>query len=203
MEKASLTIVVYFSAMELLRHVQRYYTLRHHRATVSTVDNRTYYVLSGVQAANLLAQTRLSLKRLIQSFSLTESIDPDIRLYIRRITAIFPNGEGLQLYEIDHTRDPNLAYTLNKTDGFFFCLKTKDQWSQAETLLFLAIHELTHAGLAAFEQFENGFSVHSPQFKKVEKFVYEKAAQLQMLDYRTIPGRSHCDGILLDPTVAQ
>jgi hypothetical protein len=199
--KIALTIVVYYGTLHMLTVLQKKFMLRRHQRIQAT--NKSYfYVVHGKEAANLLAQTKENMQKLLSSLPL-EYEDKEIESFVRNLKNRFSNGENIKLYEIDNKYDKNLAYTLNKTQGFFLCLKQNDKsFANKDTILFLAIHELTHAGMSEYSEKKNGYSVHSPKFKKFESFLYQKAKDINLLDPKSLIGMSHCGGRLVDPSKA-
>lgn len=195
----SFLLLFYFSTVEVFKGAQKHYYLWNHKRLFSPVTRKFYYVLHGQKAADLLGATEQQIKRLLQSLEPNQVKDPEIQEFIFRLRQSFPDSQNLQFFEIDTKQETSLAYTLNKTEGFYLCLSNPN----VSSLVFLAIHELAHAGSQSFEVFLNGRTIHSPKFKKMEQFLYEKAENLGILKLSEVVGREHCSATLVPPERAQ
>ena len=192
----------------ILKTLENYLTLRNHRR-VRGSDGANYYVVdrNGWQAAaEILVKTRAGLLRLLDELDTKrkhQELPPTLESQILRLLRQFPQGRGIQLYEIDATVDESLAYTRNKTEGFFLCLRDKHGvLASPDSVLFLALHEFAHSAIPFYDPQRNGQTVHSEAFKQLEMYFYEIAKELQLLDPSTLPGRRHCNAILVDPRSA-
>ena len=170
-----------------IRIFQRQKLLKRQKLAKSSIDNDYYWVINGKAAADLLAETRQKMYQLIHSLPESNG-DIEIDSLVRRLKHLFPFPSFIQVMELDSKEEDGLAFTWNKTDGFFFCLEdeiSKTQLGRGDIILFLAIHELTHSAMLPFE-----IKSHSSNFKKMEKYLYDQAKRVGFLDPNRIPKTS-------------
>lgn len=200
-----LSFFVVLVTVRVLKLLDFYRAIRNHERVIAS-DGEIYYVLQQKDrqaAANILAYVRSGLISLLfelEKQSKGEKVPAKNRPFVARLLRRFPNGQRIHLYEINGKSEKSIAYTKNKTEGFYLCLRDQEgRLHPKEQALFLAIHELTHAGMISFEPEANGRTVHSESFRTYEKFLYTIAGEIGLLDASGLPGRPHCGAYLIAP----
>jgi hypothetical protein len=88
--------------------------------------------------------------------------------------------------------DNDVAYTVNKGDAVRLCLRdTKNKYviQDINTLMFVALHELTHISIPAID--------HPPEFWKTFKFILTEASSINIytpINYKVYP-ITYCNGM--------
>lgn len=175
----------------------------------SDLDGSSYWVLrtNNTQneklAADTLARVRIAIVHFIQQlYNRMQETPLEFQKYIQRLVYLFPDGRNLHINELDSSKGNILAINRNKTDGIFLCMRKSRQSMEiadVATLIYIAIHELTHSAIETFEEFDNGVSRHGPEFKLVEKYFYKKARDFGIINPDTIPGTTLCDTLVPRP----
>lgn len=151
------------------------------RCIISTVDGNKYCVRERSrvnEAADLLAQTVYKCKKFVLFMVKTH---PNNEITQRLVKGFNPQQIQETLPTSEHT-----AYSENKGEKVAFCLnKSKNNNTRlidSNTLMFVALHELTHIGTASVG--------HTPEFWSNFKFVLENASDANLynpVDYKKEP----------------
>lgn len=152
------------------------------KCVISKVDGNTYCVRDREKvdaAADLLAKTTDKCKQLVQYMQKTH---PDNPITIRLVKGFNPQRVVETLPTSEFT-----AYSENKGEKIAFCLNPKkkgnvDELIDEHTLMFVAIHELSHVGTKSIG--------HKTEFWENFKFLLEnaKAAGIhEPTDYKQKP----------------
>jgi len=108
----------------------------------SSVDNQEYLVRNRddkEDAANLLANINLKLKKLIEILELRYGDNENV---LRLINKFNPNKIRESISNTKHT-----SYSVNKGEKIVFCIRNKtkaERLIKINTMMFVAIHELAH-----------------------------------------------------------
>jgi len=137
------------------------------KCVISKVDGNTYCVRDREKvdaAADLLAKTTDKCKQLVQYMQKTH---PDNPITIRLVKGFNPQRVVETLPTSEFT-----AYSENKGEKIAFCLNPKkkgdvDELIDEHTLMFVAIHELSHVGTKSIG--------HKTEFWENFKFLLENA----------------------------
>jgi len=149
----------------------------------STVDFQEYWVrdkIDKTQAANVLANIKLNMIKLIEYLKENINKFPENMSYIKDLVSRTKN-----IYIMETPQDDKYtSYTINKGEKIVFCLRSKvlEQIHDMNTLMYVVIHELGHVGCPEFG--------HTPLFKKIFKFLLEQSIQIDIyepIDYRINP----------------
>ena len=151
------------------------------RCIISTVDGKKYCVRerNNVQkASNLLARTTENIEYLVENVGQRYSTRDNVKRLVENFN---PKTIKETLPTSEYT-----AYTENKGEKMAFCLNKKknndDNLIDANTLMFVAIHEVAHImteSVGHTEEFWNNF-----------KFLLENAVDLKIytpVDYKNEP----------------
>lgn len=160
------------------------------KCIVSSVDGNKYCVRERVhveEAADLLAQTTYKCRMFVVYMAKTHTNNE----FTKRLVAGF-NPKRIQetLPTSEHT-----AYSENKGEKIAFCLtksKTGSTLIDPNTLMFVALHELTHVGTVSVG--------HTPEFWRNFKFVLENAKNANLykpVDYKKKP-KGYCGMTISD-----
>lgn len=151
------------------------------RCVISTVDGNKYCVRERSrvnEAADLLAQTVHKCKKFVLFMAKTH---PNNEITQRLVKGFNPQQIQETLPTSEHT-----AYSENKGEKVAFCLnkskKNNTRLIDPNTLMFVALHELTHIGTASIG--------HTPEFWSNFKFVLENASDANLynpVDYKKEP----------------
>jgi len=157
----------------------------------STIDNNEYFVRDLQDkniAANKLAFIRQNKIKLVNHMLSQFPDDP-------RVTRLKYRYKPNKISE--GPEDPKLtSYTLNKGEKVVYCLRSKkhkNELHEKNTLMFVAIHELSHIMSVT--------KGHNDEFKKNFKFLLENAVKIgiyQPIDYSKSP-QEYC-GININET---
>lgn len=150
----------------------------------SRIDGHEYIVINKHDkqvAADLLAQVKSALSKLVQSISSVSDKHENTDLLIRRFnpSAIVESGP--------HTSYS--TYTLNKGEKIVFCLRARDEDERLHDLnllVFVAIHELAHIMTKS--------QGHTQEFKDNFLYLLEQAIKIgvyQPENFRDQP-RKYC-----------
>ena len=108
----------------------------------STVDGRQYLVRNRkdkLEAANLLAEIRARLIRLVEYLKTNYISDPKVSRLVNKFN---PDAISESIPNTSYT-----SYSVNKGEKIVFCIRAKDETAQLvdiNTMMFVAIHELAH-----------------------------------------------------------
>jgi len=160
------------------------------KCVVSTVDGNKYCVRERANlepAADLLAQTTYKCRKLVVHMAKKH---PDNEITKRLVDGFDPKRIQETLPTSEHT-----AYSENKGEKIAFCLtksKTDSNLIDPNTLMFVALHELTHVGTSSVG--------HTPEFWRNFKFVLENAKDANIynpVDYKKKP-KGYCGMTISD-----
>jgi len=141
------------------------------------------------QAADLLADVKAKLGRLVENLKTNHSSKPEAK----RIIESFDNIRFVETLPTSvHT-----AYSENKGEKIALCLNKYEKLGNKKlidnnTLMFVALHELSHVGTES--------EGHEPEFWNNFKFLLQEASKLgiyQPIDYKKEPA-SYCGDKLTD-----
>jgi len=110
----------------------------------STVDGREYRVRDlpdKQEAANLLANLRLSLGKLMDSLSQSYPNKPQVQRLVQNFRAD-PDRFLESTPDAEHT-----SYSVNKGESVHFCLRQRDGTENLvnqDVMMFVALHEMSH-----------------------------------------------------------
>lgn len=160
------------------------------KCIISSVDGNKYCVRERIhleEAADLLAQTTYKCRMFVLYMAKTHTNHE----FTKRLVAGF-NPKRIQetLPTSEHT-----AYSENKGEKIAFCLtksKTGSTLIDPNTLMFVALHELTHVGTVSVG--------HTPEFWRNFKFVLENAKNANLykpVDYKKKP-KGYCGMTISD-----
>ncbi len=204
-------VVLFATTSVVMNRIDLYMLTRSHVLVKSTVNGLAYSVLDKPEkqaAADLLARVRAAcvmviheVERMVHARGLA-GIDSEVREGVKRLLRLMPNGDNLTLYEMDYSKEDQIAYNRNKTDGIFVCLRrdvTTGELADDDTVLYIVLHEIGHTMTPHFDPMVGGGTVHSPLFRKHEAYLHGVAERLGMLNRASIPGRVHCRSVLTKP----
>lgn len=146
----------------------------------SMVNGKRYLVRNmndKQEAADLLATISTKLAQLVQYLSQNVSKYPKKKGEIQRLVSRFnpdkvsERGTGFNYGEMS-------TYTVNKGEAMVFCLRTRDTYERLHdknTLLFVAIHELTHIATRT--------EGHTEEFKANNTFLLKAAMDAGIYQY--------------------
>ena len=133
---------------------------------------------------------------------ITSDIKSGVSLLLRKTN----NINTIKLHELDYTQTRALAFNVDKSEHIFICLRRdlkSGQFADDATVLFIALHELAHTMHQKFDPHdEKGFTIHSPQFKKYERFLMTVTENMGVLKPSMIIGTAHCGSVIMDPSTA-
>ena len=151
------------------------------RCIVSTVDGKKYCVRerNNIQkASNLLANTTDKMKQLVKNMGVKYPTRDNVQRLVENFN---PSAIKETLPTSEYT-----AYSENKGEKLAFCLKKKkgnnDNLIDSNTLLFVAIHELSHIMSSTVG--------HNDEFWNNFKFLLENAVEMKIyvpVDYKKDP----------------
>jgi hypothetical protein len=150
------------------------------KCIVSDVDGKKYCVRERAQleqAADLLARTTEKCNMLVGHLKETK---PNHEITKKLVDGYNPKTIQETLPTSEHT-----AYSENKGEKIAFCLNTRkggNKLIDENTLMFVALHELTHVGTTSIG--------HTPDFWRNFKFILENAIEIKIykpVDYRKHP----------------
>jgi hypothetical protein len=151
------------------------------RCIVSTVDGKKYCVRerNNIQkASNLLANTTDKMKQLVKNMGVKYPTRDNVQRLVENFN---PTAIKETLPTSEYT-----AYSENKGEKLAFCLNKKkgnnDNLIDSNTLLFVAIHELSHIMSSTVG--------HNDEFWNNFKFLLENAVEMKIyvpVDYKKDP----------------
>ena len=151
------------------------------RCIVSTVDGKKYCVRerNNIQkASNLLASTTDKMKQLVKNMGVKYPTRDNVQRLVENFN---PTAIKETLPTSEYT-----AYSENKGEKLAFCLNKKkgnnDNLIDSNTLLFVAIHELSHIMSSTVG--------HNDEFWNNFKFLLENAVEMKIyvpVDYKKDP----------------
>lgn len=162
------------------------------KCIVSSRDGNKYCVRDRrdlPQAADLLADVKAKLGRLVENLKTNHSSKPEAK----RIIESFDNIRFVETLPTSvHT-----AYSENKGEKIALCLNKNEKLGDKKlidnnTLMFVALHELSHVGTES--------EGHEPEFWNNFKFLLQEATKLgiyQPVDYKKEP-TPYCGDKLTD-----
>ena len=160
------------------------------KCIISTIDGNKYCVRERAnleQAADLLAQTTYKCKKFVIYMAKKH---PQNEVTKKLVDGFNPKRIQETLPTSEHT-----AYSENKGEKIAFCLtksKTNPKLIDENTLMFVALHELTHVGTSSIG--------HTPEFWRNFKFVLENATEAGLykpVDYKKQP-KGYCGMTISD-----
>jgi predicted metal-dependent hydrolase len=150
----------------------------------SELDNKEYLVRNREDsklAANLLAQIKSNLEKLVNYLKNNNSKDERIQRLVEKFN---PENISESIAGSDYT-----SYSVNKGEKIVFCIRSKDDKQELEdinTMMFVAIHELAHIMTKSIG--------HTDEFWENMRYLLEKAIKLGIynkIDYKSNP-RTYC-----------
>lgn len=139
----------------------------------SHIDNNKYLVRNEpdkLEAANLLANIVIKIKKLIKYL---ENKYPKSD-FVKRLKNNFnPDSINESSYDNKYT-----SYSINKGEKIVLCLRSRDSKNKLideNTLMFVALHEITHIGTKSIN--------HTEEFWINFKFVLKNAVNIKIYDY--------------------
>jgi hypothetical protein len=173
----------------------------------ASLDQRMYYVLRdqprAPEAANMLATVSRDiqlvlnhLQKVLDQNSLDDTIRGNVALLLKR----YPYTD--HVYELDSgdTANTSIAYNENKAERIFVCLRREKgnaELGDANAVMYVMLHELAHTMVSEYDPVgAYGQTVHSPEFRKCEKFMHETAQQLGLLNISAARGKPHCGAVI-------
>lgn len=196
---------VAFTFLKVLDWAMFKFLVRHHVRVKSRVDGEYYYVLNQPkkqQAANMLARVKKSVIKVIEQVKRDEriEIDKSMKDAMKRLTSRFRSDyTDLLLIELPSSNPKHLAMNRNKGDIIFICLRQlrhQPGVGSLDNVLYIALHEIAHIMTKKFEEMVNGVSLHGPEFRSYESYVFKVASRLGIMNASSVRGRSHCGGII-------
>lgn len=160
------------------------------KCIISSVDGNKYCVRERAnleEASDLLAQTTYKCKKFVLYMAKKH---PQNEITKKLIDGFNPKRIQETLPTSEHT-----AYSENKGEKIAFCLtksKTDPKLIDENTLMFVALHELTHVGTTSIG--------HTPEFWRNFKFVLENATEAGLykpVDYKKKP-KGYCGMTISD-----
>lgn len=153
----------------------------------SSIDNDYYWVrdkTDKIKAANVLANIKINMKKLVSYLQKNQNKFPDNMNYIKDLVV---RTKKINIMETPPD-EKYTSYTINKGEKIVFCLRSKllDNIHDMNTLMYVVIHEMGHIGCPEFG--------HTPLFKKIFKFLLEQSIQIGIykpIDYRFNP-QNYC-----------
>ncbi len=176
---------------------------------VESFDSNNYLVRNlpdKDKAALMLAEIRTKLIDFIDSLveqaekeSMGEGDDGDKELinnykYIKMIQKKLPDS----IIKESSAKSEFTSYSVNKGEELVFCLRSKknNKLHDINDLMYVAVHEIAHIGCP-----EIG---HTPLFKKINKFLLERAAQANLYKFENYKAtqKEYC-GITLTSNILE
>jgi hypothetical protein len=149
----------------------------------ASLDNSSYWVRDTSDksiAANMLAQIKINMIKLINYLKDNKDKFPD---YMSYISDMVKRTRVINIMETP-ADEKYTSYTINKGEKIVFCLRSKilNTIHDMNTLMYVVIHELAHVGCPEYG--------HTPLFRKIFKFLLERSAEIGIytpIDYRYKP----------------
>jgi hypothetical protein len=138
----------------------------------SHIDNRRYLVRNvddKQEAANMLANMRSRLEKLIQNIEMNYPNDPKVKRLVNKFN---PDRISESLRGSKYT-----SYSINKGEKIVLCLRSKDitqKLTDINTLMFVTLHELAHIMTVSIG--------HTKEFWSNFKFILKIAVQIGVYD---------------------
>lgn len=169
--------------------------------TVSSVDNREYYVAPGPlmnQVADALARIRIKLKQVYEDAILSTPEQPLLKDGIANLKKHYISADSIQIHELNPIIHNGVAFNQNKNDGIFICMHKKDDTlADDETLLFIAVHELAHSMQSQSAPLvTNGMTKHDLEFEAYNEYLLSFAINHGYVSSYQMTKRDHC-GVLI------
>ncbi len=176
---------------------------------VEAFDSNNYLVRNlpdKGKAAIMLAEIRSKLINFVNSLasqaekeSMSQGDDVDQELidnykYIKMIQKKLPDS----IIKESSAKSEFTSYSVNKGEELVFCLRSKknNKLHDINDLMYVAVHEIAHIGCP-----EIG---HTPLFKKINKFLLERAAQVNLYKFENYKAtqKEYC-GITLTSNILE
>lgn len=211
MEALIIAALLFYFARSALSYMDYRTAIQNLVPVKATLDGQTYLVLDAphkAAAANMLARTRSNMWKIMQYVRTiqSEQKDPLIRTGIGTLVFKHKAPSNIRLYELDSTLTNSLAFNQNKSQYIFICLRrdlASMELAADDTVTFIALHELAHTMNIHTDPVDaQGRTVHSSEFRKLEKFLFATATKLGLLYPESVPGRSHCNSVIARPDEA-
>lgn len=182
MNELVVIFIVFVVVVSLFMHYEeRFSDLTY---VVSELDSKNYLVRNredSKEAANLLAQIKSNLEKLVNYLKNNNSKDERIQRLVEKFN---PENISESIAGSDYT-----SYSVNKGEKIVFCIRSKDDKQQLEdinTMMFVAIHELAHIMTKSVG--------HTDEFWENMRYLLEKGIKLgiyKKVDYKSNP-RMYC-----------
>jgi len=147
----------------------------------SSVDGREYRVRDlpdKQEAANLLANLRLSLGKLMDSLAQSYPNKPQVQRLVQNFRAD-PNRFLESTPDAEHT-----SYSVNKGESVHFCLRQRDGTENlvnSDVMMFVALHEMSHMITKSIG--------HDPEFWNNFGWLIKEAEQRNL--YKSVDFKNH------------
>lgn len=159
----------------------------------------SYYVqnhTNSAQTAALLSLTRKRLFRLLNHLNETTDSDipPKLLTGIRRM--ILKHCNRIKISELDSSVHSVVAFNHNKGQHIYLCLRqcpTCIDLAQQDHVYIVAMHELAHSAMTAFEPMKNGSTQHGPEFRAYERYLAIVSEQIGIVKLSNVIGGAYCD----------
>jgi len=153
----------------------------------SPIDNEYYWVRDKndkIKAANILANIKINIKKLVNYLQNNQSKFPENLSYIKDLVS---RTKKINIMETPQD-EKYTSYTINKGEKIVFCLRSKllDNIHDTNTIMYVVIHEMAHVGCPEYG--------HTPLFKKIFKFLLKQSIVIGIykpVDYRIYP-QNYC-----------
>jgi len=179
-----------------------------HVTVTSNVDGDDYQVLdtpSKQEAADALATTKQQMISVAKELQTSGNNIPDkFKSAVAKMQS-FPHDTTL--VELDPMRNDTVAFTLNKKHVHLCTRRNKrssEDRATPETMLVVYAHEITHYSLPSYSAMDaNGHTIHSPEFKELERLVLNAAVKLALISPTKAVGDEYCGISILSGDNAQ
>jgi hypothetical protein len=167
-------------------------------------DGGVYYVVPGphtMDAANSLARLRRSLMKVYtKAITSPPPQQQMLRDGLANLKSRYAHPEYITVYELDSTRNDDIAFNQNKRDGIFICIR-KDlntmEIADDETLLHIGVHELAHSMQSHSAPLgSNGETRHDAEFDAFNQLLKAHAIDLGLLGGFDMTRTTHCGKII-------
>lgn len=163
--------------------------------TVSTVDQKSYLVAHGLQAANCLARVRQMAWTVMQELQKRKEdgrVPKEFVEGVARIRGKLKCVDDIQVAELNDYKANLIAFNRNKGDMIMLCLTDNQQLVGDDVVLFILLHEIVHSMTSGYDPLVGGRTQHGPEFMGYENYVYSVATDMGMVKPRDMQGHGVC-----------
>ena len=158
-----------------------------------------YYVKNysnSQETAELLASTRAKLFALLTHLSEVsdDQIPSSLLKGVRRM--IRQHCHNIKISELDVTKHKVVAFNQGKGEHIYVCLRQCPSCSELtewDKVYIVAMHEMAHSAMSAYEPAKNGATVHGPEFRRYERYLAQVSQDLGLVDVSKVIGGRYCD----------